>query len=183
MGGRSWVVVDFETGGLDPRTTSIVSVGLCRIVEVGGEFHVREVDGWKVQPDRPVHPEAAKVNGYTEEGWKFGLPQKESLKRLKGWRRKGEDVIAHNADFDRSFMFATEDRMRLKTYWPRKWLCTMQVSLWLDALGIGEWPNHKLDTLAKAAGHWADGRPETHEAGDDAVACAQGFMWAMRQLR
>jgi DNA polymerase III epsilon subunit-like protein len=63
------IVVDTETGGLDPDQHCIIEIAAQTLligvgeVTLGADFYRR------IKPDRPVSPEAARVNGYTPEGW------------------------------------------------------------------------------------------------------------------
>lgn len=63
------LVVDTETGGLEPSDACMIELA-AQVLEVrpgglepGADFHS------KIKPDRPVHPKAAAVNGYTPEAW------------------------------------------------------------------------------------------------------------------
>lgn len=64
------IVVDTETGGFDPAKCCIIELAAAHIsvnsagaVTVYDRFHVR------ILPRLPVHPQAAAVNGYSEEKW------------------------------------------------------------------------------------------------------------------
>ena len=67
------VVLDTETGGLDPSDRCIIELA-ARLVRLDPENKAVRVPRAKlfhvyVEPDRPVHPTAAAVNGYDEAYW------------------------------------------------------------------------------------------------------------------
>lgn len=74
MGKRivSLVVLDTETGGLNPFEHSVIEIAACNAIINPNNHTVRTRDlpfHEKVLPDRPVDPQAAAVNGYTPELW------------------------------------------------------------------------------------------------------------------
>jgi DNA polymerase III epsilon subunit-like protein len=67
------IVIDTETGGLDPSDRCIIELA-ARLVRIDIENRAVRVPRAKlfhayIKPDRPVHPQAAAVNGYREDWW------------------------------------------------------------------------------------------------------------------
>lgn len=80
------IVVDTETGGLDPKTACIIDLAAQVLHYMPGKgFMLGESFASRIKPDRDVHPKAAKVNGYNPIEW-YGEPSgQEVLSRFKTW--------------------------------------------------------------------------------------------------
>ena len=79
------IVVDTETGGLDPTEACIIELA-AQVIEIrpgqldpGAAFHIQ------IKPDMPVGKKAAEVNGYTPEKWENALPPKVGLTAFTQW--------------------------------------------------------------------------------------------------
>lgn len=96
-----FVVFDLETTGLDPKKERIVEIGAVKFDRRGpiGRFSVL------IDPQRPMPPEASKVNGITDSMLK-GKP--DIAKVMPDFLRfiEGAVLVAHNAPFDCSFVDA-----------------------------------------------------------------------------
>ena len=101
---RSYLVFDFETSGLSPDTDRIIQVGLCRVSD--GEVSGR--DGWLVNQDTRIHPEAAAVHGITVGDLKArGIPPPDNLARFLEAVGKAPTCAGHNIHrFDIPFLLA-----------------------------------------------------------------------------
>ncbi len=101
---RSYVVFDFETTGLDLHRDRIIQVGLCRVTE--GQVVNRT--GWLVRQDVPIHPEAQRKHGITDEALrKDGTTPEASLTRLLAAMREAPACMGHNIHaFDLRFLRA-----------------------------------------------------------------------------
>ena len=89
----SYLVFDFETTGLDPRTERIIQVGLCK---VSGGVAV-ERSGWLVKQDIEVPPAARQVHGIaTADIRARGVRPHESLARLLGVLSTAPSCVGHN---------------------------------------------------------------------------------------
>lgn len=79
------LVVDTETGGLDPAQACIVELAALVVVvdedslDVGERFYAR------IKPDRPVAPQAAAVNGYTPDAWRDAEEPAAAFARFRQW--------------------------------------------------------------------------------------------------
>lgn len=79
------IVVDTETGGLDPGEACIIELG-AQVLEVSpGALDPGETFHTKIKPDKPVSEQAAKVNGYTLEAWADAPPAADALDRFRAW--------------------------------------------------------------------------------------------------
>lgn len=80
------LVVDTETGGLDPVEACIISIAAqVLVIEPGKVEFAGEYFESKIKPDRPVGPAAAKVNGYTPEAWADAPEPAEALAAFRHW--------------------------------------------------------------------------------------------------
>ncbi len=63
------VVIDTETGGLDPAKHCIIELAAAHVTIEGVCIATHDRFHSRVFPDRPVDPGAAAINGYTPEAW------------------------------------------------------------------------------------------------------------------
>lgn len=103
---------DFEMGGLDKDRHSIIAYGV-RVLD-SETLEVLRSDEFKVLPEFPVDPEAARVNGYTEEGWQDALTQKEGLERYRDFLGDVVQFAAWRVELDRGFLDAACARTGVK---------------------------------------------------------------------
>jgi DNA polymerase III epsilon subunit-like protein len=102
------IAVDVETTGVNPTTDDVIEIGAVRLhprtLETIDEFTVA------LFPSVPVSPEAASVNGYSDEEWRRRGAQE---CRLVAWDLFNDWVgkvaapvtwLACNAQFDASFI-------------------------------------------------------------------------------
>ena len=130
--------LDVETTGLSPRTSRVCEVALigfqggCRV----GHFSSL------VNPGLAIPPETTKIHGITDEMVRNSPAFPALAPRLLGLL-EGSVIVAHNAEFDLSFMEMEFARAGLK-------LPELPV---IDTLHIarhlGGFSNHRLGTIAK----------------------------------
>lgn len=97
------LVLDTETGDLDPRTSSLIEIAALATDERGEVVDSFEV---RVRPSLPVSAEAARVNGYTPEGWRFAMEPADGLRAFVEWLVPHGDrlLVGHNVGFDVRFI-------------------------------------------------------------------------------
>jgi DNA polymerase III epsilon subunit-like protein len=108
------LIVDTETGGLDPEYHALVEVAVVDAV-TGDEWCEL------IQPEKGLHfdPKAMEVHGITRERMKHvGLPEKEAMTDLALWvMLKGERLLGGcSVSFDVGFLKAAFGRHRIG--WP-----------------------------------------------------------------
>lgn len=175
------VVVDTETGGLDPAQTCMIELA-AQVVLVdegriealedpsGGTFYER------IKPDRPVEDQAACVNGYTPEAWANATEPKQAIDAFRRW------LEGHAKTYDRPMWcgsnpvfdvkFFNSDRKRHKVPEPGGLsyrLIDVQ-SMAMPLIYAGEIESVKLASLRQWAG--LDGE-QTHNALDDVLDTCQ----------
>ncbi|MGJ4945172.1 DNA polymerase III subunit epsilon [Bradyrhizobium sp. HKCCYLS1011] len=136
------IIIDTETTGLDRKTDRIVEIGCVEVIDLiptGKTFHKY------INPTHPVHREAQKVHGLTNE----------FLKKFPTFRRtvnqfltfiEGATLVAHNASFDVGMINAELDRLDLPP---------LENGI-VDSLALARekrpGARHTLDSLCKAFG-------------------------------
>lgn len=107
------IAVDVETTGLDPLTSSIVSIGAVHI-KSGEEFYV-ECRPWE---GAEITEEALNVNGFTLDYLRnLVITEKGAVHLFQEWARKHTTnpiMLAHNSAFDSSFIKAACKRGEVK---------------------------------------------------------------------
>lgn len=177
------ISIDTETGGTNPAKSALLSISACHLNDLSKNFTVF------IKPDSnlEIDAEAAAVNGYDPVEWekRGAVPLLEALRRFKAWLPfSGNDPLAHNAGFDKAFLEEAERQANFRLYLRYRWRCSM-AGLFLvnDALNLGL-PDLKLETLARAAGHW---KPDfvrgAHQSLEDVQACAAGWLWLTEKVR
>jgi DNA polymerase III epsilon subunit-like protein len=96
--------MDCEFGGLDPELHDITEVAIVLVDYRLAEFASGE---WKIQarPER-ISAEAAKISGYTAEGWSEALPVRRVLSEIAEMMPKGRTVVpaGQNVRMDVQFL-------------------------------------------------------------------------------
>ncbi|CAA9418896.1 MAG: DNA polymerase III epsilon subunit-related protein MSMEG4261, partial [uncultured Quadrisphaera sp.] len=155
----TFLVVDLETTGASPATSSITEIGAVRVR--GGEV-LAELSTL-VRPAQPIPREIAVLTGITDAMVAGAPPVAAVLPSLLELVR-GSVVVAHNARFDVSFLVAACAGAGLT--WPSvRVLDTLALAR--QVLPRTEVANHKLSTLAA---HLRSTTAPTHRALDDARA-------------
>jgi len=178
--GSTFTAFDIETTGLDPKIHRIVEIGAVKFDRRGviGRFSTL------INPGLPMNPEASAVNGITDEQ----LADKPPVERVLPdfLRFVGSSIlVAHNANFDCSFINAT-----LKTCYSDGGL------LWqapfpalpnkiVDTLSFAKEafpgrPNYKLQNLAAFLD--LDSK-NAHRAEDDARLCMELLLQCVRHTQ
>ncbi len=160
-GRASFAALDFETTGLDSRSDRICEIGAVRLSESGEELASLEL---LVNPGRPIHPEASRVSGITDEMVKDARPVEDALPELLAFL--GDSVIvAHNASFDLGFLKSAAEREGLPSVSNR-----VADTRDLAREAFPGLPSYALQSLARSFG-LASGN--AHRACDDARTCAR----------
>lgn len=120
------VLIDLETGGLDPKYHEILEIGM--IIFDSKTFQIYEEWTTKVKPLYPenIDPKAAAVNGYNEEEWKDAP---DIIPVLMEFIQKTEGCImmAYNISFDSQFIehYLSKHEMKHKMSYQKMCLMSM----------------------------------------------------------
>ncbi len=164
-----FIAFDIETTGLSPTTDRITEIGAVRLV--GGQ--VKDSFDTFVNPERGIPAKIIELTGITDAMVRDAPSERQALEQF--FRFCGNDavLIAHNADFDTSFIRVAADRSGFpfeNTYIDTVPMCRSLLR------GI---KNVKLDTVAKylklAPFHH-------HRACDDAAVLGRIFLCLIQRL-
>lgn len=116
------LIVDTETTGLDPTKDQLVEVA-CVLWSVE---HKTEVACWSTLiADPGIKNEGAfRANRIPAGSWMQGMPMHAALEWFRIYEQWSEIIVAHNAEFDRSFLAA--HRVGID----KPWVCTMEDFAW-----------------------------------------------------
>ncbi|MCI5903323.1 MAG: PolC-type DNA polymerase III [Blautia sp.] len=168
MDGR-FVVFDIETTGFSPLTCQIIEIGAVR-VENG---QITDRFSTFVNPKVPIPFRIEQLTGISDE-MVMDAPQIEQV--LPEFLRFCEDsvLVAHNADFDMSFIMENCRRQEIP-----------EDFTYVDTVGMARFllpalNRFKLDTVAKAVGVSLQNH---HRAVDDAACTAEIFVRFVEMLK
>ncbi len=165
---ENYVVFDIETTGFSPLDDRIIEIGAVRIEK--GE--VTETFDEFINPGIPIPWKIKELTGIDDNMVKDAGGVEEVLPRFLDFSRDAV-MVAHNADFDTSFIKRNADTLRLSFD-----KCV------LDTLGLSRFllpglKNHKLDTLSEELGVSLENH---HRAVDDATATGEIFLRLMDKV-
>ncbi|MGN0401377.1 MAG: PolC-type DNA polymerase III [Acetatifactor sp.] len=165
---EDFVVFDIETTGFSPVSNRIIEIGAVKIS--GGE--VVERFSSFVNPQVPIPYEIEKLTGIRDEMVTEAPVIEEVLPRFLDFS-EGCVLVAHNANFDMSFIKENAARQGLPTEYT-----------YVDTVGIARvlLPNqskHTLDAVAKSLNISLDNH---HRAVDDAECTAHIFVKFIKML-
>lgn len=161
----SFVVVDVETTGLDPKTDRIIEVSAIRMDRVG--LSHKETDEFTrlVKIDGPIPQAAVAIHGITDDMLaKRGVAIEDALSMLQ--TTIGDlPVVAYNAKFDQALINAEARRCGMRPLIKRP-ICALKMAriAWRGR------SSYKLGAVAQSVGHSDKG---LHRAAEDCrAACA-----------
>lgn len=180
------IIVDTETGGLDPARCALLAVAAVHM-ETGETFfhYVRPF------PTFACEAEAERVHGLTREFLEGqGLDEEDVMRRFAAWLHLHgrQDWAGCNPSFDQRFLDAAFERSGLETRMGRRPVCLQTVAWMADRLGAICLPVGKdggrlrsLDAIAKTLG--LGRQAVTHDALEDArltLACLRRLLGMLR---
>ncbi len=166
---ETYVVFDIETTGFSPINNRIIEIGAVKVEK--GEITDRY--STFVNPDVPIPFEIEKLTGINDNMVIDSPMIDEILPQFLAFC-EGAVLVAHNANFDMSFIIENTKRLNLEREFT-----------YVDTLGIARvlLPNqskHTLDAVAKTLGVSLENH---HRAVDDAEATAEIFVKFIPMLK
>lgn len=165
-----FISFDIETTGLSPTTDRMTEIGAVRIRD--GKI-VESFDTF-VNPERPIPLKITELTSITNDMVKDAPKEQEALRQFFSFCGKDAILIAHNADFDTSFVRVAAGRAGMEfsnTYIDTVPMCRSLLK------GIR---NVKLDTVAK---YLKLDKFHHHRACDDAAVLGEIFIRLMQRLQ
>ena len=166
-----FIVFDLETTGLSAASERITEIGAVCIEngEIVGEPFQTFVD-----PERPIPEKITELTGITDQMVAGQPKEEEAVRRFFEYCGEGAILVAHNADFDTSFLRAAAQRHSME--FPYTYIDTVPVCRSL----LKDLKNAKLDTVAK----YLKLPPfNHHRANDDAKMLGMIFLRLLERLR
>ena len=165
----TFVVFDIETTGFSPVKNKIIEIGAVKVDK--GEI----VDHFSVfvNPQVPIPYEITKLTGITDEMVMDAETIEEVLPKFVDFC-EGAVLVAHNANFDMSFINENIRRQKIKVSYT-----------YLDTLGLARvllpgQAKHTLDAVCKTLKISLENH---HRAVDDAGATAEMFLHFIKMLK
>ena len=164
-----FVVFDLETTGLNSEKNKIIEIGAVRVE--GGE--VTDRFSTMINPHEPIPFHIEKVTNINDEMVINAPDIEEMLPKFLDFA-KGAVFVAHNADFDMSFIQYQAKRLGLP----------LPTNTYVDTVALArvllpKLSRYKLDTVAKELGVSLENH---HRAVEDAEATAQIYLKLQKML-
>ena len=165
-----FICFDLETTGLSPKAERITEIGAVRIH--GGE--ITERFNTFVDPEKPIPQKITELTGITDEMVQGAPKEEEAVRAFFQFCGENAILVAHNADFDTSFLRAACGRHEMA--FPYVYIDTVAMCRAM----LRDIRNCKLDTVAK----YLKLKPfNHHRASDDAAVLGEIFLNLVQRLR
>lgn len=165
-----FISFDIETTGLSPNQERITEIGAVRIRN--GEI-VESFDTF-VDPERPIPPKITQLTSITDEMVAGAPSEEEAIRQFYAFCGADAVLVAHNADFDTSFIRVAAQRHQMT--FPYVYIDSIPMCRAM----LVDIKNYKLDTVAK---YLKLGNFNHHRACDDAAMLGQIFITLLQRLK
>lgn len=120
------VVIDVETGGVNPRTDALLEIAAVVVdMDDKGILSTADTISAHIEPEKGLllNPESMRINGIkVDNPFRFAISEKEALKKVFAMVREALKargctraiLVGHNAHFDLAFLNAAIERTGIK---------------------------------------------------------------------
>lgn len=181
------IIIDVETGGLDPQKDALVQVAMYDTVD-------RELVTWLVKPSKWLRwsEEAERVHGMSLEYCeRDGLDECHVMKEVAAWleKRRGAEVGGANPRFDMDFLRAAASRQGVVLRMSHRAIDVQTLAWVADKIGLitlprkkeGGMPTCSLDAILETLGRSREGAK--HSAAEDVTLTAFAFQRLLTLLQ
>jgi DNA polymerase-3 subunit epsilon len=159
-----YVVLDFETTGLRAGADQIIQVGAVKYINHEQVESMNQL----IDPQRDISSRITSLTGITNESVRNQPTIQTFIHQLIDFI--GDyPIVAHNASFDMSFLYALDQHTEIPRY-------SVIDTLKLARKVIRETPNHKLTTLSQ----FLRIEHDAHDAIGDCLVTAQIYQYCLR---
>ncbi len=164
------IVFDVETTGLSPINDRLTEIGAVKVRDL------KVIDSFQtfVNPKRHIPEKITELTGITDEMVADAPDEARAVADFMTFCGKNPVLIAHNANFDTSFLRNTFKRCNMQHEF-----VTLDTLVLCRAM-LPELAKHKLNLVAK---HLKLGKFDHHRASDDACMLAKIYIALMERLK
>ncbi|OJF75702.1 MAG: hypothetical protein BKP49_10935 [Treponema sp. CETP13] len=171
--GNTFTAFDTETTGLQPQSCNVIEIGAVKFNKNG----IIDTYGTLINPNTPIPYQITKITHITDE-MVSNSPRFSAIAPEFNAFIAETTLIAHNAEFDVSFMNAEFERNNMKKLHSPAVPAIDTVPLARKAFPQCE--NHKLQYLAT---YFNIESGNAHRATDDARVCMEVFLQCIESFR
>ncbi len=170
----SWLAIDIETTGLNPRGDQIISIGWVAIEN--GSIPMASIQRWLVKTRDSVGSSAT-IHYLRDEDLKQGTALRHALTALVN-AMSGRICVFHNKALDTAFLSkALQQQFGICWFWPSADTLALELKRMQRQ---GKTPKNNDLRLAACRSRYDLPDYPLHDASHDALACAELFIaWAM----
>lgn len=163
---QPFVIFDFETTGLDVRTSRIIEIGAIKY------FQKKEIGRFSqlINPNIPLSKEITQITGI-DDSMLVGMPEAQEVLPAFHDFLRGSIGVAHNAEYDVGMMFHESNRLGISCAYTV--ICTLKL-----ARAFIKLESRNLDALSKYFNLQFESR---HRSIGDILVTAQ-VLWKILEL-